>query len=203
MVRISKKDADDLAEAFADDLKKEFQGLNISGEDSKKFLNTVRVYLTRGSLWLLFVSEVELDVERLLSIIDNFIQERRARSFSWAFAQSPRQVPPFAAPGLYQLARMVEALRDKLDVPRVVQLKGFFFKGLALSLAQQGSVCSCCFRRRNTFCSFRKLEQQRGADLEDWQVHVVSNGRDVQDNDWRLRQQLTPRHESQTSLTNL
>ena len=117
------------------------------------------MYLTEGSLWLLFVSKVELDVDGLLLVIDSFIQERRARSFSWAFAQSPRQVPPFAAPGLHAVARMVEALREKLEIPRVVQLKGSFFKGLALSLGRQVSgrthcLCFACLPNPALTCRF-------------------------------------------------
>ena len=108
------------------------------------------MYVGEGSLWLLFVSKLKLDVDGLLSVIDKFIKKRRARSFSWAFAQSPRQVPPFAAPGFHKLAHtvesMVEAVRDKFDVPRVVQLKGSFFKGLALSLGRQVSRRTHFFR---------------------------------------------------------
>ena len=157
------------------------------------------MYVGEGSLWLWFFSDVPLCVDGLLSIIDKFIQKRRAHSLSWAFAESPRQVAPFAAPGLHRLGHMLEALRGKLDVPRVVQLKGSFFKGLALSLARQvagrtNCRCFACVLNQELACRLpRNLRRDEKVRLEGWQVHVVSNGIEVEDDEWLLRKQMVLR----------
>ena len=135
----------------------------LTTDDLKVIQEMMRVYVSEGSFWVIVVSSAKLNQDRLKSILEDFVDQRRSTSLGWACAEAPYQVPHFAAPGLQTAVDLVEGLRAEIQVPNLVPLRGSFFKGLA-----------------------RQLIQRNGEEAAEWQVRVVNNYRDLEDHDWCL-----------------
>ena len=74
-------------------------------------MREIRIYLARGSCWIIFLSPLKLNAEVLKQCVEEVVDQRRLRSSRWAFANTAEVAPRFAAPGFYKLARLVERLR--------------------------------------------------------------------------------------------
>ncbi|CAK9040959.1 unnamed protein product [Durusdinium trenchii] len=149
------------ANEIAKELKDRCEELCLTTDDLKVIQEMMRVYVSEGSFWVIVVSSAKLNQDRLKSILEDFVDQRRSTSLGWACAEAPYQVPHFAAPGLQTAVDLVEGLRAEIQVPNLVPLRGSFFKGLA-----------------------RQLIQRNGEEAAEWQVRVVNNYRDLEDHDW-------------------
>ena len=121
------------------------------------FQKDIKMYLGHSSFWLLLLSSVKLDTQRLQHVVAKFVEERCLKSFAWAFAAVPREQPWFAAPGLWKVVSLLRTL----EVPQVMCLRARELKRIALQLLKQ-----------------------RGKEMQEWQVRVVSNHRDLKDDAW-------------------
>eukprot|EP00435_Cladocopium_sp_Y103_P062439 s179_g24.t1 len=130
-------------------------------EDADIEFADLKIYLGHSSFWLLVISPVKLDTQRLQRVVANFVEERRLKSFAWAFATAPTMQPWFAAPGLWQTVKNLVSLMEKVEVPQVMWLRARELKRVALQLLRQ-----------------------RGEEIQEWQVRVVSNSRDLKDEAW-------------------
>lgn len=147
---LSVSDSEELAETIETDC----QEVGIKKEQLK-------IIMGRSSLWLILISRVKLDAERLKRVVEKFLEKQRKKSLAWAFATAPSEAPSFAAPGLWRAVCILEKLGGIVGIPRVVCLRS---------------------------CDFKKIAQQLLAKLEkhmdDWQVRVVTSNRDLKDGAW-------------------
>ena len=121
----------------------------------------LKIIMGRSSLWLILISRVKLDAERLKRVVEQFLEKQRKKSLAWAFATAPSEAPAFAAPGLWRAVGILEELRGIVGIPRVVCLRSCDFKKIAQQL-------------------LAKLEEN----MDEWQVRVVTNNRDLKDGAW-------------------
>ncbi|CAK9111879.1 unnamed protein product, partial [Durusdinium trenchii] len=126
---------------------------------SEEAMREIRVHLGTGSCYLILVSPVKLKADGLKRCLEDFVKERRCSSFAWAFAQSVEAVPAYA--GFQKLVHLVEDLRSEMQIPNVVLFKGSFFRSLAMEILKKN-----------------------GEVLEEWQLRVVNDHRDLQEDDW-------------------
>lgn len=132
-------------------------------EDLDVIREQIRTYVGKSSFWVIVVSPKPLKAQSLLQILEDFVRRRKGSCFGWLSADAPREVPHFAAPGFEKLIDLVEGLGGAVEVPSLVPLKGSFFKGLAM-----------------------QLMEKQGETTERWQLRVVSNYRDVNEDQWCL-----------------
>ena len=132
-------------------------------EELEAIQEQMRIYVGQSSFWVVVVSPTALKVQSLSWILEDFVKERKCTSFAWLTADAPREVPHCAAPGFEKLIDLVEGLGGAVEVPSLVPLKGSFFKGLAM-----------------------QLMEKQGETTERWQLRVVSNYRDVNEDQWCL-----------------
>lgn len=132
-------------------------------EDLDVIREQIRTYVGKSSFWVIVVSPKPLKAQSLLQILEDFVRRRKGSCFGWLSADAPREVPHFAAPGFEKLIDLVEGLGGAVEVPSLVPLKGSFFKDLAM-----------------------QLMKKQGEATEGWQLRVVSNYRDVGEDQWCL-----------------
>ena len=85
-------------------------------------MKQLRMYLLKGSCWLILVSPVKLNSNGLMSCLEKFVEEKTCSSAAWAFAQSPQEMPHFAAPGFLILVQWVEGLREETEMEKKIQI---------------------------------------------------------------------------------
>ena len=71
---------------------------------------------------MILVSPEKLDSDGLISCLEKFVEEKRRSSAAWAFAQSPQEMPHFAAPGFLNLVQWVEGLRGETEMEKKIQI---------------------------------------------------------------------------------
>eukprot|EP00913_Durusdinium_trenchii_P023205 g21784.t1 len=147
-------------------LRKHCDKLCMVPEELEAIQEQMRIYVGQSSFWVVVVSPTALKVQSLSWILEDFVKERKCTSFAWLTADAPREVPHCAAPGFEKLIDLVEGLGGAVEVPSLVPLKGSFFKGLAM-----------------------QLMEKQGETTERWQLRVVSNYRDVNEDQWLNSQQ--------------
>ena len=138
-------------------------GRGLHRDEMEVIREQMRIYVGHGSFWVIIVSPRELNSDGIKSVLEDFVNQRRSTSLGWTGAEVPQQVSDFAAPGFQKVVDLVEGLREQIQVPNLVLLRGSFFKGLA-----------------------RQLIQRNGEEAAEWQVRVVNNYRDLEDHDWCL-----------------
>ncbi|CAK9046931.1 unnamed protein product [Durusdinium trenchii] len=136
-------------------------GTGLHRDEMEVIREQMRIYVGHGSFWVIIVSPRELNSDGIKSVLEDFVNQRRSTSLGWTGAEVPQQVSDFAAPGFQKVVDLVEGLREQIQVPNLVLLRGSFFKGLA-----------------------RQLIQRNGEEAAEWQVRVVNNYRDLEDHDW-------------------
>ena len=65
---------------------------------------------------------MELNSNGLLLCLENFVEEKKRSSAAWAFAESPQEMPHFAAPGFLNLVHWVEGLRRETEIEKKIQI---------------------------------------------------------------------------------
>ena len=88
-------------------------------------MKAIRMYLLQGSCWLILAFPVKPNSDGLLLCLEKFVEQKRRSSAAWAFAESPQDMPHFAAPGFLNLVHWVEGLRKgtALDIPQLGVIK--------------------------------------------------------------------------------
>ncbi|CAK9046925.1 unnamed protein product [Durusdinium trenchii] len=154
------------AEEMDEMLREQCEKICMVPEDLDVIREQIRTYVGKSSFWVIVVSPKPLKAQSLLQILEDFVRRRKGSCFGWLSADAPREVPHFAAPGFEKLIDLVEGLGGAVEVPSLVPLKGSFFKDLAM-----------------------QLMKKQGEATEGWQLRVVSNYRDVGEDQWLNSQQ--------------
>lgn len=97
----------------------------------------------------------------IAKLFDQFVQDRKQKSFSWIFAQKPQeQSPLLVPPGLRQVVHLVRFISaDELPPTLLLNVRGV--RPLVLDWLKKN-----------------------GEDLKEWQLRMVSWGRDLCDDHW-------------------
>ena len=117
MEDLNVSDSEELAETIETDC----QEVGIKKEQLK-------IIMGRSSLWLILISRVKLDAERLKRVVEKFLEKQRKKLLAWAFATAPSEAPSFAAPGLWRAVCILEKLGGIVGIPRIVCLRSCFQK---------------------------------------------------------------------------